>query len=356
MDIIFLIYCLLIAAAVIPRKREKPDYLSVECTTGMRGIAAIGIILHHMAERTAGGFLFSRLVMVGYLLVSFFFFLSGYGLLVQYRKKGESYLHGFLKSQVLYLVVIYILDVLLYDVFDCLMGNPHTLAEIAKAIVFSGIAKNAWYMIVQILCYLAFYFVFRCRAIKTLRAKILVVFLLQTAFCLLCILHGVSSVWYLSNYGFSLGLLWAYQKDRIDSFLNRRYAVGLLIAVLLFCGFYGSPVMVDRFIGGGFAKVFRTVCRLISSPLSVALVIVIGFRLKPVLKLWNWVGSISLEIYLLHGLVYSILRSRYIFVESEILWTVLTVVLSVALAYPVSKLNRMIAGWLKSGRRAAPVR
>ena len=112
MDVLFFCYFILIIVAVAINKKESSvDYLSVEYTTNFRGIAAIGVILHHMSERINAGVFFSKLSMIGYLLVTLFFFLSGYGLLVQYQKKKDGYLKGFLKKRVLYLGLIYCFDV-----------------------------------------------------------------------------------------------------------------------------------------------------------------------------------------------------------------------------------------------------
>ena len=347
MDLIFFAFLALVIIPAFCNRNSSDDYLSVAVTTDVRGIAAIGIVLHHMSERIMKGWFFSKLGMVGYLLVTLFFFLSGYGLMVQYVKKQERYLDGFLRKRVLYLAVVYLLDILLYAVVGNALGKGYTLAQVAKAYFVGGVAANTWYMVVQILLYLVFYFVFRSRAIRPTGKKIVVMFAFQTAFWIACIMHGASSVWYLSNYGFSLGMLWGYKKDAIDRVLTEKYWPVLLASFMAFALFYGVPVISDRVLPDSVAVWVRMFCRLISSPLSVVLLLVLLFRIQPKSRLWSALGEVSLEIYLLHGLVYSLLRSSVIYVESGFLWTILTVGISVAIAFPVHKLNTKIETMFK---------
>lgn len=347
LDSLFILYVVLIIISVLRKGKSNQDYLSAETSTELRGIAAIGIVFHHLSERTHGGAFFSKLPMVGYLLVTFFFFLSGFGLLVQYKKKGDSYLQGFLKKRVLYLAVIYALDVILYAIVGNLMGQGYTLGVVIKSIFVSGVAKNAWYMIVQILSYVFFFVVFRFYKSDSLDKKILGVFVLQTVFLAFCIVNRISSMWYLSNYGFTLGMLWANHKPEIDRKLADSYPVVFTAVSGLFVLFYAVPVFTDRLLPDVQAETIRLSCRLISSPLSVCALMTIIYKYHPCMRLWSSLGKISLEIYLIHGMVYSVLRSDYIFVNNDFIWSLLTVICSIILAIPMNRFNRKVAQVLR---------
>lgn len=345
-DGILFLYGILIVLSVFPIEKRTNDYLCAEYTTCMRGIAAVGIVLHHMSERTSDGVLFRQLGVIGYLLVTFFFFLSGYGLVTQYKSKN-NYLDSFVRKRVTYLIIIYVLDVLLYTCAGTVMGERYTIQQIVYSLFFSGIAKNAWYMIIQILFYFSFFFIFRSKIIPTTQTKIIAVFLFQCAFCLICIVRQTSPMWYISSFGFSLGMLWAEKKIKIDNVLAKQYASCLFIVVCAFLISYCTPVLTDRIDLNGYNELIRHICRLISSPLSVASLLVMLYKLKPQMRMWSQLGKISLEIYLIHGLIYTILRSNYIYVNSDSMWTLLTLLISVALAFPIHKLNERIAVVLK---------
>ena len=63
-------------------------------------------------------------------------------------------------------------------------------------------------------------------------------------------------------------------------------------------------------------------------------------------------GERSLEIYLMHAMVYISLRNKkYLWLKNEFLWVVLTLALSIALAWVCNLLNKKISFFLKNGRR-----
>ena len=347
MDIILIAYCVLIIIAVVLGRKTEDDYLSVECSTNLRGIAAIGIILHHMSERTTDGRFFGYMAMTGYLFVAFFFFMSGYGLLVQYQKKKEKYLDGFLKKRLLFIVVVYLCDVAFYTIVKTLMGYRFTFLEILKSIFITGIANNSWYMVVLILFYFSFYFVFKCKIINSVSKKIFYIFLIETIFLIFCLIIEANPMWYLSNYGFVFGMLWAYYKEKIDGILESKYAIALICVVIITAFLNISPVLTDKSFSADAAFWIRTLFRLVSPVSLVALFFILVYKFKPSLFVWKWLGGISLEIYLIHGMVYTYFRSDVVYIESDMLWTLLTIVISVALAYPIHLLNKQLAKLLK---------
>ena len=346
MDYILLVYAALIVFSFFGKNKSE-DYLSVEYSSNMRGIAAIGIILHHMSERITGGILFPYLGVLGLILVCFFFFLSGYGLTTQYMKKKEHYLNGFIKKRGMYIVIVYLLDVAFYAIARALLGNKVSITVFLKSIIFGGVAENAWYMIIQILLYFAFYFVFKLRFINSIPKKIACVFALETAFVIFCVIKKESNVWYMSNYGFVLGMLWAYYKEKIDAVLKKHYYLVLFGVLLIFGIFYASRMLSDRLGIEALSSVVHFLFLVLIPVVYVIILVVLEYKLKPNWFIWKWLGGISLEIYLIHGFVYIVLRSNIIWIENDILWTLLTIVISIAMAYPISLMNKQIAKFLK---------
>lgn len=342
MDIILLTYLFWILLPVFINRKKKKDYLSIENCTSLRGIAAIGIVLHHLSERIQEDSLFRWLAVIGYILVAYFFFLSGYGLMVQYRKKKEAYLAGFIRKRVLYLVIIYLLDIVLYALYDTLMGKPHTLGEIFKSIFVSGIARNSWYMIVLIGVYFVFWIVFRVFKNMAESFKVFCVFLAQLFFAVYCIALDISPIWYYSNFGFTVGMLYCKYQIVIDKQLENRYVASITAVSLSYFVLYFVPPLIEQFSTLEYLFLIRTLCRLISSPISAVLIVFLSYGFNPSALLWRKLGELSLEIYLLHGLVFSFLRSDVYFARSNVMWTVLTVVISILCALPAHWLNSRI--------------
>ena len=347
MDIILAVYLLLIILSCRMKERGREDYLSVDNTLTLRGIAAIGIILHHLAEKIHSGIVFGWMVIAGYLLVSFFFFLSGYGLLAQYRKKKDAYLQAFLRKRVLYLLIIYLLDIALHSLADALLGQPHSIREIILSIFVSGVARNSWYMIVLIVCYLLFWLVFSLFKNQSEGFRIGVVFLVQSAFVAYCLACDVAPMWYYSNYGFVAGMLYCKYRDSIDQRLAKHYAARFAGVALFYSVFFFVPPLVERLGGWKYEFYLRNFCRLISSPTAAVLVALFAYGFHPASWYWKKLGELSMEIYLLHGLVHTVLRSNLVYVKSDVLWSIFTIVLAILCALPAHWMNKQIAARVK---------
>lgn len=104
------------------------DYLSKENTDCVKGIFAVSILLHHIAQFNPVELPYYVHILVqsmGYLSVSVFFFFSGYGLSLQYRK-NKDYLKHFLRHRVLSLYGKYLFIMLLYLLFFLCIGRRFT--------------------------------------------------------------------------------------------------------------------------------------------------------------------------------------------------------------------------------------
>lgn len=78
------------------------------------------ILLHHLNGVTALTYL-KPFGVVGIAVVSLFFFVSGYGLLASFEKKGILYLESFFKKRVLPIVCTYIGALALYLLFRAIV-------------------------------------------------------------------------------------------------------------------------------------------------------------------------------------------------------------------------------------------
>lgn len=98
MDFIFLIIVLFIISTMVKNSDYDNNNLSIETTSNLQIIAVFFVILHHLSQILKDypdSFLSSRLIIAGRLAVGLFFFVSGYGIIKQFRKKGKTYLDTF---------------------------------------------------------------------------------------------------------------------------------------------------------------------------------------------------------------------------------------------------------------------
>lgn len=243
-----------------------------------------------------------------------------------YNKKGKDYLKGFWKNRILYLFIIYFLVSLVYSVYHLLVGD----------FKFSvTIAENSWYIPIQIILYIFFWISFKIFGEKSKLAAIGLVFILQVALMLCLIFMNYENFWFISNYGFVFGIIFAQNKEKFDLILKKYYFVFLPVFITAFVLFSFMPKFINMY---SFFRMLSTV----AFCLIIALLL---YQIKIVGKFWSFIGGISLEIYLLHGLIYLVLRR---FISNNILWTVLTVAISIPLSYFASVINIKIKSKIKS--------
>ncbi len=316
------------------------DYLSLQSTTALRGILSVGIILHHLSERVENAKLFFVFVPLGYLIVGVFFFLSGIGLMTSILKKGQSYLDDFLIHNVLYLFIVYLCFTLLYAIKKILTGEITNINYVFKSFLsFNPIASNSWYMVVLIIYYLFFYMAFKIFKSSNLKA-IIAIFILQLAFAVTIIIFNAPDIWHISGFAFSIGMFWVYKKDLLDKFINKHIFLNVFIIGFLFAFFSLLPVVIEKF--GIVIPYLRIISRYISTVCFAILVILICKKFKFNYRLWSKLGKISLEIYLIHGMIYEVLRSEFIYIKSDFLWCVLTVIISITISIPLDKFFKYI--------------
>ena len=340
MDWLAIIFVISILACVrVSFHNWNAAYLAPANTNALRGIMAIGVVLHHLAEHCHSGRLFHYMYLdgIGYLLVAVFFFLSGYGLMVQFGKKGTPYLKSLWSKRILFFVIVFVLDMALYIVFHLLNGKACTVRTTYSWLMTGHVpALSAWYLVAQVVFYVFFWLAFS--RIPVQRWAVTGLFVLVLGISGVWLLLGYPQYWSYSNLAFCTGVLWALKRDAIETFCKQHYWIALLCATGLFVLFSGIPLAVK-------GRQVYVACRMVSSTLFAVWIIVLLQKITFVGMLWQKVSIFSLEIFLLHGLVYRLLRSNMIRIDNETLWVVMTVVISVLISIPAHRLNMKIKDW-----------
>jgi len=315
MDIIILFFIIFVIINIRFENNDNP--LSSENTQRLRGVLAIVIILHHMSERINGGYFFPFLQHMGYLICAFFFFLSGYGLFLSYKKNGEKYLQKFCKKHILYLTIIFLLVSLIYTTYYIIIGNFRPSITIAA---------NSWYVLIQLILYFIFWISF---TIFKGKYSFFSIFLFQILLTIVLIIYERPSIWYISNFGFILGILTANYYNQIISFLNNNFIYNIILFFILFAVLSFIPFLYGYYI----------LTRMFSSIVFCFIIVCMLCKIKFIGYTTKWLGSISLEIYLLHGLAYIVLNH---FVKNDVLWTLLTISLTIPISCALNILDDRI--------------
>lgn len=335
MDIFVLLISILVY--LLP---SNNDYLGVKSTTGLKGFLALGIVFHHLSQWVTTGTEFSNFGYMGTYIVSVFFFLSGYGLYVQNERKG-SYLDNFLVKRLSKILIPFIIISSIYLIYRSINGQ--VLSSSFFIDLFkkgSTVIYNGWFVDIIILMYIFFYISFRVFSNKT--TAILVNTLFIIFYIVLVIKLEYGFWWYNSSLPFALGLVWAKNKENIDRLLKKYYFIPLVsVTVLLFVSHQYSFILQKFHLVDNYSYALAAnIDNVIFTFYLILIVRKIDFSNKYLLFL----GKISFELYMIHGLVMSIFGKYFVTSRlNDVIFTILILIVSISLAWLINAIIKKIS-------------
>lgn len=341
LSILTIIVILAIAFSYKPKFESRVDFLNKENCVNLRGIMAILIILCHVlleipTKERGASILFLH---CGYLCVSVFFFLSGYGLYVSQEKWGGYYLS--IKYKLLFLSVLYVLSNVFFVIVCNLRGNDITLYEFIYHQPYLG---TTWFLVMLGIMYIVFLLGIELKLGRQ-------VLLLFVSFSILTItillkLLGAHVMWYYSNLSFPVGIAVAMYYKQISTLLQKRWTFSIIACVLLFCILCFSEYFL--YVGNDAVIELRNYSRMLSTVVFSLLICCMLFHLNASTGFWRFVGNYSLEIYLLHAPVYFILRSNVIYIDNSLLYVSFTIIVTIIISLPIKRMNDFIKQQINS--------
>lgn len=320
----------------------NPDYLSISTGNAYRGFFALVVVLHHLAKETETGLVYPYFAKIGYLAVAVFFFLSGYGLQKSYIS-SDDYKRSFLQKRLTGILIAYAAATCMYSLLAFVGGTRYSLTDVLMAIVKGKpIVSNSWYIICIILFYLVFYALMHiCK--KNYKAMVLGACCWCMVYTFLCMALGYGQWWYNTCPIFVVGMFWATYESKILRIISKYYwsiatCVCLTLVALLFL--FDKVVMFASFVG------FSTFMRTITATVFVVAVLLFSAKFVIGNRVLSFLGKISLEIYLIHGLFLPTLRSGSIYIENDLLWCISCLVGTIVTAYLANCVFKKIKSWI----------
>ena len=317
--------------------RVERDYLSKDNMVALRGAMATQGILHHISQAAGFGKLSGIYGSYGYLAVGVFFFLSGYGLMTQHMSK-PNYHKGFLFKRLSSILIPYILAALLFIAAGFITGKPYTVSEIfSPYIKRSTFIPYAWYISVMVGFYIVFYVLMLiCK--KRYRLIVVLGFVTAAAWIVTAYHFKYGAWWYNTVVLLPIGMLWALNFESIRRWASRSYDSCFMVLPLFALSLY-----IREHVKNIPYHVATGCC----AALFTLLVIFLLMKLRLGNRAVNFLGKISLEIYLVQGL-YIIVMHPYI--KNKIVFCITALALSIATgaalnyidAAIIKKLNKLV--------------
>lgn len=304
------------------------NYLSIPSNQAIRGLLSIAIILHHLGQYLTNIFTIRMFAYIGYLIVGYYFFSTGYGLMKNYLTKPNYHTY-FVQKRILPILKLYVLMHLIYYGTYHLFGHPLTINDILDGLIIGApIVKYSWFILVFILFYCYFYIIMKLNQKLKLGSNFIILGIITY-----CILHfwlyknnGYPYHLYISNHLLILGVFWAKYESSILTFFKKHYFIKfgiILISFLLISSsnFIFKILKLNLTINGDSM-------RFINGLLFVLIILLLLMKFKISNPLLLFLGDISLESYLTHGL-FIVIFSEFIPIKQPFLFIILVFVLTI---------------------------
>ena len=334
------IFILLLIVVLISLLPVNNNYLNVKSTNGLKGFLALGIVFHHLSQWVTTGEEFSNFNYMGTYIVSVFFFLSGYGLYVQ-NEKNENYLNNFLVKRLSRILIPVLIISAIYLIYESINGQVLSssffidLFKKGRTVIYNG-----WFVDVIILMYIFFYISFRVLGNKTIAILANAVFIIL--YIVLAIKLGYGFWWYNSSLPFILGLIWAKSKKHIDRVLSNYYFIIFVVVTGMLFLSHKYELILERIhhVDDYSYALASNLDNIIFTFFFILIVRKIDFSNKYLLFL----GKISFELYMIHGLVMSIFGNYFVTSRlNDVIFTISVLIISIFLAWLINTMINKIS-------------
>lgn len=355
-----LLILLLFGAKRTEKGKFNEGWNSLPQSKAILGFIAVCIICHHTAQQTSVMWLQSGNIVnglnlfndAGFLLVSVFFFWSGYGLYKSAVTK-ERYLSGFIKKRVFPIWFPYVLVCFLFTFVRLYIMNEK-MVPLYKFTNFTGITIGyyfGWYVQAIIIFYLVFYMAFKFGTYEFDKIAIVWAGVILWIIAGLCIDHNIwflrGEWWYNSTILFPIGITFARFDEKIIEKLKSKYVLYTALSfVFIFVFFFVYEIMAGMFgFYGEYAGV-GTVIKIIWRILTVTpqmlcgisfvlFIIMLSLKIRFGNKALKFLGNHTLEVYLTHAFFLEPLAVRYNYVRDSVFYGRPWLLLLVTLVFTV---------------------
>lgn len=242
-------------------------------------------------------------------VVGIFFFLTGYGMKKSLLVKGSAYIEQFPYKRFLSIIPSFLSSIVLFQIILFVNGDAN-LTETWKELTIgktSHLLPYSWFVIIVIIVYVLFYISSISNSCKKIQSIVFTTFIVL----LYLIIRRLNfeSYWYISLSPIIIGYYYAIYEKKINSKKTKN-----LITIIGLCSFL---VVSLHWI---FIEI-----------LMILIPIIVMYILESIgkinIKTLNFLGKISYELYLVHGIVIYILKNIpnfYVFTTLVILFSILT--------------------------------
>lgn len=325
------------------KKSWNDNYWNKAEAKSLQGLMALGIIFHHMAQKTCAPWLPDEFIShglepflnLGYLFVGLFFFCSGFGLYKSIKQKND-YLKGFLGKHIRPIILLFIISNVCFYMIGQTLNN------------------YTWFIYAIVYLYIAFYISFKkCRKEKNAIVLLIIFILLYVAYCEIFVL----GTWVYNTIGiFMLGLILAKYEDRIVSRIRKQFVpILILSAAILVIAFASSLYFGNKVVLADTRQLYyvirwlSVILQFIAASSFSILLFILNQKISILCKPLEFLGGLSLELYLIHVLYVEMFGYCFVNTDNEAICYVPNLLLYILIVVSLSIISAYALWWARKG-------
>lgn len=286
---VILFIALLSVYGRVSDSRTQLKNFDLQETLPLRGLLAISVMLTHLCPYlTDEAPLLQDFCLWGPPSVASFFLLAGYGLAFSYKKKGETYLHGFFKKRLVRLLWPLLFMTIVYQSYKIYHNNFDWIDMLISP------SPMSWFIYALVIWYVGYYFSFKFG--RTVKEKLGLVWLFTLVYLALTI-YLKQSYYYISILPLPMAITYVFYEEKFRAFiLGHAKTVWwvIMLAVLIVMGYAVAGQYGVKLPGWG-----MPVYTLVPWVIVYITYYLGGWKNK----MTNFLGGISYEFYIVHGFI-----------------------------------------------------
>ena len=328
--------------------------MSVKKSKNILGLFSILIMMHHLGQKTSAAWVpaivrqrgLEVFVPIGYLLVSFFFFCSGYGLIKSMRTK-EDYFKGFLVKRLNRVLMAFIITEVIY-----------LIARIVNDVMELPLNPYSWFIYTIIILYIGFFLIYR----RENKSSFLLMAVWILAYSVICYILIKGNWWMNATPVFLLGIYIADHEDKIKKKIPMIIVAGVIFVVTFVLSENRDAIYRAMNISDyGIINIATIILQIVACS-CFSLVIYLLASFKPdsekenvISKVLSFYGSMTLEFYLIHGLFVQMFGHHFMndstapiyYIKSFFVYVIVVFALATASAFVLKKIGDFLSGMYK---------
>lgn len=333
--LLFICILLYLYRTYIAKKNFEIQTFNIKATLPLKGIMALFICLGHLANWVLDLNIsyMERFCYWGPYIVSVFFFITGYGLVISYQKKGSGYLDGFIKHRFSKLLPPIVIATVIYQVFKFNIGDSSWIKIYIDLLKGFPPLDNSWYVYAVLIYYLVFYISFKYISHKKSAIVATWIFSVLYIYLITNVLNW-GGYWTQSILAINLGMTYVYIEPKIKVFVSRYTFLSSFIVfmgLMLSYKIFFLPYIIHKNVP------FCYIPFILAVPMTLLFCTYIAGSIRS--RILYFIGKISYEFYLVHGVFVVYLNYMK---TNWISYFIIVYLVSIFSAYALQKVSLLV--------------